>query len=555
MPMFVHTVVFDIFGDVKPDAHAAAAATAAAVSAIPPDASSGAAVATAALPPGGGVRSAGVSLACSERLLLNLLKFTLSSELECCTDRATLLRSNSALTQMLSAYAKRADGAAVLRRILAQPLREICESPGLRSANLELQPLKVHQQLLAEFESELGWGAGGSHLSHSALLTDADASLVPEVAAVLEGRAVTLARCCDLILDRILDPVHGVQAIPFGMRWICKTMAELYEARFGSGAVEAGASTEAGAHVTDPTGSTSSSSTDAPCPRSVSPPASSCSLASEIHSMQGGYIFLRFFNPAIVSPSSLGLDPVALPSASPLLSPTRTQQRTLVLIAKVLQNISNGVLFKEAYMQAMNPYILSKRPAMAEFFHRLTQLQPLDDIALRHSDSVDEAASLSSSSSSSSSSSCVPSSCGFVSLPLPHLYSLHALLMHHQSHVCASAASPAPRLDDDPLALILEALGPIPAGRHEHIDIRIRVHDPHHITREAAEAAEKTAAAKAKADAKQGEEADGYTARSSRSMSSFSIVADPAAAAAASTVPLYLQAKSLFVSTISRFRS
>lgn len=257
IPLFVQTVVFDIFGD-----------------------------------------SFGSS---EERLLLSLFRTALQSEMAACSDRATLLRGNSAITQMLSAYAKRGQGVGTLRDLLEQPLRHICESRELRHQNLELQPLKVHQQLITDYETETG---KISPLDKN-VSTDEDAARVAQVGSVLQQRAAALAQCCDLILDRILA---GVDNIPYGMRWLCKTLGELYHARF----------------------------------REETPDAAT--LAAQIQSLQGGYIYLRFFNPVIVAPDAMNLIRD---------KPSRTLRRNLVLIAKVLQNLSNGVLFgsKEPYMQ------------------------------------------------------------------------------------------------------------------------------------------------------------------------------------------------------------
>jgi hypothetical protein len=64
----------------------------------------------------------------------------------------------------------------------------------------------------------------------------------------------------------------------------------------------------------------------------------------------GGYIYLRFFNPVIVTPDAMNIITT---------KPNRIQRRNLILVAKVLQNLSNGLLFgdKEVYMKVLNQYI------------------------------------------------------------------------------------------------------------------------------------------------------------------------------------------------------
>ncbi|KAM9955512.1 hypothetical protein ACTFIW_008841 [Dictyostelium discoideum] len=68
----------------------------------------------------------------------------------------------------------------------------------------------------------------------------------------------------------------------------------------------------------------------------------------------GGFFFLRFVNPAIFSPEALGLISVA---------PNSNVRRTLTLVSKILQNISNQVTFssgKEEYLSSFNNFISSR---------------------------------------------------------------------------------------------------------------------------------------------------------------------------------------------------
>ncbi|KAM0349272.1 hypothetical protein ACHAPU_003681 [Fusarium lateritium] len=64
----------------------------------------------------------------------------------------------------------------------------------------------------------------------------------------------------------------------------------------------------------------------------------------------GAFIFLRFFCPAIVAPEVEGLVAVA---------PSKEMRRGLLLIAKVIQNLANNVLFgaKEPYMFPLNDFL------------------------------------------------------------------------------------------------------------------------------------------------------------------------------------------------------
>jgi neurofibromin 1 len=69
-----------------------------------------------------------------------------------------------------------------------------------------------------------------------------------------------------------------------------------------------------------------------------------------VYTAVGAFIFLRFFCPAIVAPDVEGL------ISSPL---SKEMRRGLLLIAKVVQNLANNVLFgaKEPYMFPLNLFL------------------------------------------------------------------------------------------------------------------------------------------------------------------------------------------------------
>ena len=83
---------------------------------------------------------------------------------------------------------------------------------------------------------------------------------------------------------------------------------------------------------------------------------------SQVIPLVGGFVVLRFISPAIVTPESYGILP-------PDVIPTPKARRNLVLLAKLLQNCSNGVLYgsKEMYMTSMNDFVLSNGPVVGGF--------------------------------------------------------------------------------------------------------------------------------------------------------------------------------------------
>jgi len=78
-----------------------------------------------------------------------------------------------------------------------------------------------------------------------------------------------------------------------------------------------------------------------------------------------GFIFLRLLCPAILNPRSFNLLSEPPPPAA---------GRSLVMIAKCLQNLANLVEFgaKESYMEVVNPFILKNKERMVVFLDHLS---------------------------------------------------------------------------------------------------------------------------------------------------------------------------------------
>ena len=104
------------------------------------------------------------------------------------------------------------------------------------------------------------------------------------------------------------------------------------------------------------------------------------------HAVVGGFVFLRFICPAIVTPHKFGLisKPCRLRQGLPNRNSPRINdyteapdraRREAVLITKILQTVSNGVEFdgtKEDYMRKLNPFIKGNRLSVTVFFDSLT---------------------------------------------------------------------------------------------------------------------------------------------------------------------------------------
>ena len=85
----------------------------------------------------------------------------------------------------------------------------------------------------------------------------------------------------------------------------------------------------------------------------------------------GSFLMLRYINPAIAAPETAGLLPRSGRYAGQPLTPRA--RRNLLLITKVLQNMSNGVLFtqKEQYMLPLNPFLQAYTPRLQRYYQSI----------------------------------------------------------------------------------------------------------------------------------------------------------------------------------------
>ncbi|KAM0278007.1 hypothetical protein ACHAO9_012333, partial [Fusarium lateritium] len=95
----------------------------------------------------------------------------------------------------------------------------------------------------------------------------------------------------------------------------------------------------------------------------------------------GAFIFLRFFCPAIVAPEVEGLVATA---------PSKEMRRGLLLIAKVIQNLANNVLFgaKEPYMFPLNDFLTQNIYHVTTFLREIS-VPPHQSEVQEHMESFD----------------------------------------------------------------------------------------------------------------------------------------------------------------------
>ncbi|KAG8823830.1 glyceraldehyde-3-phosphate dehydrogenase 1 [Serendipita sp. 401] len=231
-----------------------------------------------------------------EHLLLTMFQSVLSAQFETATEFGSLLRANTPVSRMMTTYTRRGPGQSYLKSVLSDRINGLIEH---RDLNLEINPLKVYEQMVTQIEEETG--TLPPNLPRGVPPETAAAN--PDVQAIIAPRLTMLMEIANSFLLTIIE---SMESAPYGIRWICKQIRSLTRRKY--------------------------------------PDATDYAICSLI----GGFFFLRFVNPAVVTPQAFMLvDGV----------PAKHPRRTLTLIAKMLQNLANKPSYaKEQYMSSLNPF-------------------------------------------------------------------------------------------------------------------------------------------------------------------------------------------------------
>jgi Ras GTPase-activating-like protein IQGAP2/3 len=205
-----------------------------------------------------------------------------------------------------------------------------------------------------------------------------------QVQAIIEPRLTLLMDIATSFLNTIID---GLEETPHGIRWICKQIRSLSRRKYPD--------------VQD----------------------------QVICTLIGGFFFLRFINPAIVTPRSYMLIDG---------TPAEHPRRTLTLIAKMLQNLANKPSYaKEPYMAKLQPFIEQNKERVNRFLLDLCEVQDFYETL-----EMDNYVALSKKDLE-------------LSITLNEIYATHALLEKHSDALAKDEASH--------LSVLLRDLGTAPA--------------------------------------------------------------------------------------------
>lgn len=249
-----------------------------------------------------------------ENLLLTMFQTVLSTQFEGSTEHTNLLRANTPVSRMMTTYTRRGPGQQYLKLVLSDRINSLIEHEQL---NLEINPLKVYEHMVDDMTQQTGREPASMPRSVAPELMSTN----KDVLKIMEPRYTMLMEIANAFLTTIIENLSN---IPYGIRWICKQIKHLTKRKF--------------------------------------PEASDQIVCSLI----GAFFFLRFVNPAIVTPSGYMLVEG---------TPGEHPRRTLTLIAKLLQNLVNKPTHnKEPYIAPLQPFIDENTIRINKFLNDLCEV-------------------------------------------------------------------------------------------------------------------------------------------------------------------------------------
>ena len=312
-----------------------------------------------------------------EHLLLTMFQSVLTYQFDNTPEYSSLLRANTPVSRMMTTYTRRGPGQSYLKVVLQDKINHLIES---NDVDLEINPLKVYGRMIEQIEEETG--DLPPHLPKG--VTAEQAAENKQVQAIIAPRLTKLMELANIFLETI---IQGLDETPYGIRWICKQIRSLSKRKY--------------------------------------PDAQDQTICTLI----GGFFFLRFINPAIVTPRSYMLIDG---------TPADHPRRALTLIAKMLQNLANKPSYaKEPYMARLQPFIHQNKERVNRFMLDLCEVQDFYE-----SLEMDNYVALSKKDLE-------------LCITLNEVYATHSLLEKHSAALAKD--------DNSHLNLILHELGPAPA--------------------------------------------------------------------------------------------
>lgn len=141
----------------------------------------------------------------------------LSAQFDTTLEYSSLLRANTPVSRMMTTYTRRGPGQSYLKVVLADQINSLIEHKDL---NLEINPLKVYEQMIRQIEEDTG--TLPSNMPRGISVEEAAEN--PQVQAIIEPRLTMLMKIANSFLTTIIDNLNET---PYGIRWICKQIRSL----------------------------------------------------------------------------------------------------------------------------------------------------------------------------------------------------------------------------------------------------------------------------------------------------------------------------------------
>lgn len=312
-----------------------------------------------------------------EHLLLTMFQSVLTYQFDNTPEYSSLLRANTPVSRMMTTYTRRGPGQSYLKVVLQDKINQLID---LKDVDLEINPLKVYGRMVEQIQE----ARGDVPPDLPKGVTAEEAADNRQVQAIITPRLKKLMEIATSFLETIIE---GLDETPYGIRWICKQIRSLSKRKY--------------------------------------PDAQDQTICTLI----GGFFFLRFINPAIVTPRSYMLIDG---------TPADHPRRTLTLIAKMLQNLANKPSYaKEPYMAKLQPFIHKNKESVNKFMLDLCEVQDFYE-----SLEMDNYVALSKKDLE-------------LTISLNEVYATHSLLEKHSTALA--------RDNDSHLNHLLHELGPAPA--------------------------------------------------------------------------------------------
>uniref|UniRef100_A0A671KWH8 Ras GTPase-activating-like protein IQGAP1 n=2 Tax=Sinocyclocheilus anshuiensis TaxID=1608454 RepID=A0A671KWH8_9TELE len=312
-----------------------------------------------------------------EYLLLNLFKTALQEEIKSKVDHIQeIVTGNPTVIKMVVSFNRGARGQNALRQILAPVVKEIMDD---KTLNIKTDPVDIYKSWVNQMESQTG---EASKLPYD--VTPEQAMSHEEVRTRLEASIKNMRTVTDKFLSAI---IVSVDKIPYGMRFIAKTLKDTINERFPD------------------------------------------ATEDELLKIVGNLLYYRYMNPAIVAPDAF--DIIDLSAGGQL---TTEQRRNLGSIAKMLQHAASNKMFlgDNAHLNPINEYLSNSYQKFRRFF-----LSACDVPSLEDKFNVDQYSDL------------VTLTKPVIYISIGEIINTHTLLLDHQDAIAPDHSDPIHELLDD----------------------------------------------------------------------------------------------------------